>query len=167
VIKFDHWIDGNILFVKADLAEQKPGQYQGSIVVSDKAIQRIPILLRIADGAIEVFENNGKMDFGIDSNEKWSYAKITLYNDDGRLVDSVSITPTKDQSITVGNSGKYWVQAELKTENDTTSVYNTIVVESASNKLVDIDIPYQPLIILGGIVVIIGTIGLLIRRKQN
>jgi minor extracellular serine protease Vpr len=166
-IKFDHWIDGNVLFVKAELVEQKPGQYQGSIVISDKVTQRIPILLRIADGAIEIFENNGKMDFGIDFNEKWSYAKITVYNDDGRLVDSISITPTKDQSITVGNSGKYWVQAELKTENDAVSVYNTIVVESANHQTLDIGIPYQPLIILGGIIAIIGMVGLMIYKKQN
>jgi len=166
-VKFEHWIDGNALFVKAELVEQKPGQYQGSIVISDRVVQRIPVLLRIADGVIEVSENSGKMDFRIDSNEKWSYAKITLYNEDGRLVDSISITPTKDQFITVGNSGKYWVQAELKTENDTISVYNTIVVESANNKLVDIGIPYQPLIIIGGIGAIIGLVGLLIYRKQN
>jgi minor extracellular serine protease Vpr len=164
-VKFEHRIDGNVLFVKAELTEQKSGQYQGSIVISDRVTQRIPILLRISDGAIQVSENNGKMNFKLDSNEKWSYAKITLYNDDGRLVDSISITPTKDQSITVGHSGKYWVQAELKTDNDTISVYNTITVQSANHQTLDIGIPYQPLAILGGIVAIIGLVGLLIRRK--
>ncbi|WP_245871757.1 S8 family serine peptidase [Candidatus Nitrosotenuis aquarius] len=164
-VKFDHWIDGTTLFVKAELTEQKTGQYQGSIVISDKVVQRIPILLRISDGAIEVFENDGMLDFKIDSEEKWSYAKISLYNDDGRLVDSISLTPTKDQSITVGTPGKYWVQAELKTENGTASVYNTITVQSANRQTLDIGIPYQPLIILGGIGAIIVLVGLLIRRK--
>jgi len=164
-IKFEHWIDGNTLFVKADLAEQKIGQYQGNIILSDKVIHRIPILLRISDGAVEISENNGKMNFKVDSEEKWSYAKITLYNDDGRLVDSVSVTPTKDQSITVGNSGKYWIQAELKTNNDTISVYNTVSVQSADQRGFDIGIPYQTLTILGGIVSIVVLVGLLIRRK--
>ena len=164
-VKFEHWIDGNTLFIKADLAEQKIGQYQGNIVLSDKVIHRIPILLRISDGAVEISENNGKMNFKVDSEEKWSYAKITLYNDDGRLVDSVSVTPTKDQSITVGNSGKYWVQAELKTNNDTISVYNTVSVQSADQLGFDIGIPHQTLTILGGIVSIVVLVGLLIRRK--
>lgn len=163
-VKFDHWVDGSTLFVKADLIEQKTGQFQGSIIISDKVTQRIPILLRISDGAIEISENNGVLDFKIDSDKKWSYAKITIFNDDGRLVDSASITPTKDQTITVGNSGKYWVQAELKTENDTISIYNTITVQSA-NQTFDIGIPYQPLVILAGVGAVIGAVGLLIRRK--
>jgi minor extracellular serine protease Vpr len=163
--KFDHWIDGSTLFVKAEMTEQKTGQYQGSVVISDKVVQRIPVLLRISDGAIEVFEDDGRLDFKIDSEEKWSYAKISLYNDDGRLVDSVSLTPTKDQSITVDTPGKYWIQAELKTENGTASVYNTIIVESANRQTLDIGIPYQPLIILGGIGAIIVLVGLLIRRN--
>ena len=163
-VKFDHWIDGSTLFVKADLIEQKTGQLQGSIIISDKVTQRIPILLRISDGAIEISENSGVLDFKIDSDKKWSYAKITIFNDDGRLVDSASITPTKDQTITVGNSGKYWVQAELKTENDTISIYNTITVQSA-NQTFDIGIPYQPLVILAGVGAVIGAVGLLIRRK--
>ena len=163
-VRFDHWIDGFTLFVKADLIEQKTGHLQGSIIISDKVTQRIPILLRISDGAIEVSENSGVLDFKIDSDKKWSYAKITIFNDDGRLVDSASITPTKDQTITVGNSGKYWVQAELKTENDTISIYNTITVQSA-NQTFDIGIPYQPLVILAGVGAVIGAVGLLIRRK--
>ncbi len=163
-VKFDHWVDGSTLFVKADLIEQKTGQFQGSIIISDKVTQRIPILLRISDGAIEISENSGVLDFKIDSDKKWSYAKITIFNDDGRLVDSASITPTKDQTITVGNSGKYWVQAELKTENDTISIYNTITVQSA-NQTFDIGIPYQPLVILAGVGAVIGAVGLLIRRK--
>lgn len=163
--KFDHWIDGYTLFVRAEMTEQKTGQYQESIVILDKVVQRIPVLLRISDGVIQVFENDGKLDFKIDSEEKWSYAKISLYNDDGRLVDSVSLTPTKDQSITVGAPGEYWVQAELKTENGTASVYNSITVQSADRQTLDIGIPYQPLIILGGIGAIVILVGLLIRRK--
>jgi minor extracellular serine protease Vpr len=164
VVKFDHWVDGSTLFVKADLIEQKTDQLQGNIIISDKVTQRIPILLRISDGAIEVSENSGVLGFKIDSDKKWSYAKMTIFNDDGRLVDSASITPTKDQTITVGNSGKYWVQAELKTENDTISIYNTITVQSA-NQTFDIGIPYQPLVILAGVGAVIGAVGLSIRRK--
>ncbi len=166
IAKFDYWIDGTNLYVKAGLAEQKIGQYQGSIVISDKTTHHIPVLLRISDGAIEIYQNNGKLDFKIDSSQKWSYAKISVFNLDSKLVDSISITPAKDESITIRDPGTYWVQAELKTENDTINLYNTILVSSANGDFaLDIGMPVQQIIIVSAIGAIIGIVGLIIRRK--
>lgn len=166
VAKFDHWIEGSTLFVKADLVEQKAGRYQGSIIISDKVVHHVPILLRVADGAIKVLEDEGKLEFKIDSKQNWSYAKISVYNENSRLVDSVSTIPTKDGIITVRDPGKYWIQAELKSGQNTTTIYNTIMITNTNHGFVfDIGVPYQPLVILGGIGVIIGIVGLVIRRK--
>ena len=167
IAKFDHWVDGTILSVKANIIERKIGQYQGSIIISDQSITyHIPILLRISDGAIMINENSGRLDFAIESEQEWSYAKISLYNQDSRLVDSVSITPTKNELITVHDSGTYWIQADLKSGKNTTSIYNTISVESANqNFTLDIGVPYQQLVIIIGIGVIIAMVGLIIRRK--
>lgn len=167
IAKFDHWVDGTILSVKANIIEQKIGQYQGSIIISDQSTTyHIPVLLRISDGAIMINENNGRLEFAIESEQEWSYAKISLYNQDSRLVDSVSITPTKNELITVHDSGTYWIQADLKSGKNTTSIYNTISVESANqNFTLDIGVPYQQLVIIIGIGIIVAIAGLIIRRK--
>jgi len=167
VAVFDHKIDGSTLSVMANIAESKIGEYQGSIVISDHATTyHIPVLLRISDGAIRVNESGGKMDFTIESEQEWSYAKISVYNQDYRLIDSVSITPTESKSITVQNSGTYWIQADLKSGKNTTSIYNTIVVESATPSFaLDIGIPNQQLLILIGIGLIVGIIGLIMYRR--
>jgi minor extracellular serine protease Vpr len=167
-VKFDHWIDGSSLFVKANMIEQEVGQYQGSIIISDKVTQHIPILLRISYGAIEISEDGGKLDFKIDSQRDWSYAKISVYNEDSKMVDSVSITPTKIESVTVTNAGKYLVQVELKSDNDTINLYNSVLVESTNHTILfDVGIPNQQLAMLVGIGAIVGIVGLVIRRKQN
>jgi minor extracellular serine protease Vpr len=167
VARFDYKIDGSTLSATANIAESKVGEYQGSIVVLDHATTyHIPILLRISDGTIRINENGGKMDFVIESEQKWSYAKISAYNQDDRLIDSVSITPTESKSISVHNSGTYWIQADIKAGKNTTSLYNTISVESITPSFMpDIGIPAQQLFMLIGIGGIIGVIGLIMYRR--
>lgn len=167
IVRFDHKIDGTILSVTANIVESKIGEHQGSIIVLDHSTTyHIPILLRISDGAIRISEDSGKMDFTIESEQEWSYAKISVYNQDSRLIDSISITPTESKSITVQNSDTYWVQADLKSGKNITSLYNTITVESTTPSFaLDIGIPNQPLLIIVGIGTIVGMIGLVIYKK--
>lgn len=167
IVSFDHKIDGTILRVTANIVESKVGEHQGSIIVLDHSTTyHIPVLLRISDGAIRINEDNGKMDFTIESEQEWSYAKISVYNQDSRLIDSISITPTESKSITVQNSDTYWIQADLKSGKNTTSLYNTITVESTTPSFtLDIGIPNQPLLIIIGIGAIVGMIGLIIYKK--
>lgn len=167
IVSFDHKIDGTILSVTANIVESKVGEHQGSIIVLDHSTTyHIPVLLRISDGAIRINEDNGKMDFTIESEQEWSYAKISVYNQDSRLIDSISITPTESKSITVQNSDTYWIQADLKSGKNTTSLYNTITVESTTPSFtLDIGIPNQPLLIIIGIGAIVGMIGLIIYKK--
>lgn len=169
ISKFEHEIDGSKLVVKASLTGQKIGQYEGSIKVSDEnTTYHIPILVRVSNGTIGVVENNGRLDFNINYEKEWSYAKISVYNQDARLVDSVSITPTKSQSITVHSPGKYWIQAELKSGPETVDLYNTIQVTSTNQNFVfDIGLPHQQLFIIIGIGIIVSLVGLIIHRKQS
>ena len=165
-IKFDHWIEDSSLFVKAEIIDQKPGQYQGDILISDKVPQHIPVLLRISEEAIGVSNDNGKLDFKIDSQKDWSYAKISVYNGDYRRVNSFAVTPEKSESVTVTNPGKYFVQADLKSDNETITLYNTISVESTDHVIAfDSGIPNHQLAILGMIGLVVGIVGLVIRRR--
>lgn len=167
ISRFDHWIDGSKIFVKANMIEQKIGQYEGNIIISDgTTTYHIPILVRISQGSVGIAENNGKLDFKIDSEQEWSYAKISVFNEDSRLVDSVSLTPVKSESIIVHDPGTYWIQAEIKSGGDTISLYNTIMVRSTNqNFALDIGLPYQQLFIIIGIGVMVSAVGLVIRKK--
>ncbi|MFM8659386.1 MAG: S8 family serine peptidase [Candidatus Nitrosotenuis sp.] len=165
-IKFEHWIDGSSLFVKAEILDQEIGQYQGDIIISDKVIQHVPVLLRISDGAVGISNDKGKLNFKIDSQRDWSYAKISVYNGDYRLVNSLAITPTKSESVTVSNPGKYFVQADLKAGNQTITLYNSIQVESTDHAIsFNIGIPNHQLAILGVIGAVVGIVGAVIRKR--
>lgn len=167
IASFNHKIDGTTLSVTANIVASEIGEYQGSITVLDHTTTyHIPVLLRISDGAVRISEENGKMDFAIESEQEWSYAKISVYNQDSRLIDSISITPTESKSIMVQNSDTYWIQADLKSGKNTTSIYNTITVESVTPSFaLDIGIPNQQLLMLIGIGAIVGMIGLIMYRR--
>lgn len=169
VLEFEHWIEDSSLFVKASVIEQKVGQYEGNIMIADEnTTYHIPVLVRIANGSVEVTENNGKLSFKINSEKEWSYAKISVYDQDSRLVDSVSLTPTKNESVLIRNPDTYWIQADLRADADTINLYNTITVSSVSESFVfDIGLPYQQLYIIIGIALIVSIVWYIVRKKQN
>jgi minor extracellular serine protease Vpr len=166
--EFEHFVDGSTLNVRASLVNQTAGQYQGMVTITDhKTTHHIPILLRISDGAIDVKENSGRLDFAIKSQREWSYAKISVFNSDYRLVDSVSLTPTKNEPVLIGKAGTYWIQADLRADGDTASLYNTILVESAhpEKDRFDVGLPGQQLAILAVIGIVVALVGVVIKRR--
>jgi minor extracellular serine protease Vpr len=166
VADFVHHIDGTTLHINATLVDHLVGQYEGNVIISDsKTTYHVPVLLRVADGSIDVKEENGRLDFVINSQREWSYAKITVFNTDSRLVDSVSVTPQKTSSIFIRDAGTYWVQAEMRSDQETVSLYSTVVVESPHpNQNIDLGLPMQQLMLIFGIGVIVTIVGLMIRR---
>ena len=168
IAKFEHWINDSSLYIKANMIQNKTGQYEGAIILEDKVIQHIPILLRIAEGDVITTDKNGQLDFTVNSQKEWSYAKISVFNDDDRLVNSASITPTKSTSIIVQNPGKYGIQAEVKAGKETVIFYNTIIVRTANqSNIPDIGLPERQLIILVGIGFVIVLAGLIMSRKRS
>jgi minor extracellular serine protease Vpr len=162
--KLDYTFDGTMLNVKAAMTEQIVGQHEGTMIITDqKTKYHVPILLRISNGSVNVIENNGRLDFGIDSSDEWSYAKISVFNTDYRLVDSTSITPTNGEPIFIHDPGTYWIQADLKSGKDTISLYTTTVINTPSGSsfyIRDLGLPMQPFLIIIVIVGIVSIIGL-------
>jgi minor extracellular serine protease Vpr len=168
IAKFDYTLNGTILNVKSTMTDQKVGQYEGSIIITNqKTTYHIPMLLRISNGSLNVVENNGRLDFDISSTDEWSYAKISVFNTDYRLVSSTSITPTNREQILVHDAGIYWIQADLKLAKETTVLYNTVVVSTPAESSFDIrntGMPQQPLLIISVIAGIVIIVGLMIRK---
>jgi minor extracellular serine protease Vpr len=167
VARFAYHTVGNKLYLNATLVDYVVGQYEGYLVISDnKTNYHIPILLRVADGSINVKEENGRLDFVINSQREWSYAKISIFNTDSRFVDSVSMTPQKSSPIFIRETGTYWVQAELRSDQETVNLYNTVKVESPRppQDIIDIGLPMQPLMLIFAIGVIVVVVGLVVKR---
>lgn len=166
--KFDYSIEGNTLQITATLQGQDRGRYQGMIsIIHGDVTYHVPVLLRISDWSVNVSESAGRLDFSIESQKEWSYAKVSVFDSDSRLVDSVSLIPTKSKPVFVREAGTYWIQAEVKSENETASVYNTITVHAPSPEQAtpDIGIPGQQLAIIITVAGIVVAVGLVIRKK--
>ncbi len=166
--KFAYSIEGNTLQIKATLQGQDRGSYQGMIsIIHGNTTYHVPVLLRISDGSVNVSESLGRLDFSIDSQKEWSYAKVSVFDSDSRLVDSVSLIPANSKPVFVREAGTYWIQAEVKSENETASIYNTITVHVPSSEQAtpDIGIPGQQLAIIFIVAGIVAAVGLVIRKK--
>ncbi len=169
IASFNNSVDDMVLNVEATLVDHATGQHEGAIMITDgKVTYHIPILLRISDGSINVKEENGRIDFSIDSQAEWTYAKISVYNTDSRLVDSVSLTPEKSEPVFIQKAGTYWVQAELRSDGNTINFYNTVLVESPYPKQggLDVGLPKQQLVIIIGIIVAVSVVGLAIKKTK-
>ena len=105
--------------------------------------------------------------FEINHPDKWSFAKITIINSDNGNEETISATPEKIISSQIYENGKYWIDAKIQVEDGTSNAFNTIEITSLSEKIENIelrDIPEKQIILIISIIVIVGIIGLLIRK---
>jgi minor extracellular serine protease Vpr len=165
--RFEHLISDKRLDVTAVLEDYTKGEWQGAItIMRGKNTYHVPVLLRTSEGSVEVKESSGRLDFAIKMQEAWTYAKISVFNADSRLVDTSSMTPSKAASVLLQKPGTYWVQAEVRTENETANLYNTIKVNTnPSQANIDIGVPSQQIALIIGVVGVAVVIGLVSRRR--
>ena len=81
--------------------------------------------------------------------------------------DTITMTPDKKISTEIYHNGEYWIEAKIMVNGNTTDAFNTIEINSISEKadrLELINIPEKQIIIIISIIVIVGIIGLLIRK---
>ena len=114
IVNFDFQQKDEFLEVTISIPEEVFGDYQAVLVVkSDNTEYHVPILVHKTQGAINVFEEEGKLNFEISHPNGWSYAKISVINKDSGKTDTTSATPKKDSSISVTESGEHWVVAKI------------------------------------------------------
>lgn len=170
IVDFSHSIEDDLLTVTAVLTDDTPSTHQGSIMLFDgRTTYQIPVIIRVADASIDVTNDDGRLGFAVSYAQTWSYAMITVFDSNARQVGNISITPTRQDSLLIYKPGIYWIQADLKTHNDTVSVYNTIEVESPSQRhlfdFVSVGLPQQQTLIIISVVAAIITIGVIIRVR--
>ena len=86
-----------------------------------------------------------------------------------KISQTTSITPKKSDGISGLVGGEYWIEANIRTENDTTKSYQTVYVESDLEKEKSsfnssFQFPQKPIIIIMVIIVVVAVIGVIIRK---
>lgn len=167
-VGFEYEQEDSKLKVKATLKEQKTGQYEATMNISDNtSVYHIPVLLRVTNASININENNGRLDFEINTDEPWTYAKTTIFDTNYRLVGSTAMTPSSKEPLFIHRAGTYWVQVDLKAGGSTSSLYDSVVVNSTSNSVFniqDLGLPTQALLVIVVIAAVVAVAGIIIRR---
>ena len=158
--------------VNAKLTEQNLGYFESRIIISHNEIDyHIPVMVRVSEGAITVNEYSGKFNVDISSPSSWSYAKISVINQETGKISTKSITPGKNPEMTVSQPGKYWIEAKIKDDDKTLSAYASIHVKTIEHDEKSLgsmlNLPEKTILIISAIMIVTVIVGLSVRRTSN
>jgi len=170
IVDFDYDLEDENLVINAKLTEQSLGEFESRIIINHNEIDyHIPIIVRVSEGAITINEDGGKLGIDISSPSSWSYAKISIINQETGKTFTDSIVPGKNSELTVYEPGEYWIEAKIKDGGKTLSVYATIQVEKIEhdekNLTNTLNLPEKPILIIAVIMIVTAIVGLSIRRR--
>jgi len=168
--EFDYSLDDKNMTINAKLTEQNLGYFESRIIINHNEIDyHIPVMVRVSEGAITVNEDGGKFNVDISSPSSWSYAKISVINQETGKIVTESITPSKNSGITVSQPGEYWIEAKIKDDDKTLSAYASIhvkTIEHDEKNLGNIlNLPGKTILIISAIMIVTAIVGLSIRRR--
>ena len=170
IVDFDYSLDNENLVINAKLTEQSLGDFESRVVINHNEIDyHIPIMVRVSEGAITINEDGGKLRIDVSSPSTWSYAKISIINQETGKTFTDSIVPGKNLELTVYEPGEYWIEAKIKDGDKTLSTYATIQVEKIEhdekNLANTLNLPEKPILIIAVIMIVTAVVGLLVRRR--
>ena len=169
-VKFEHELVGNELWINAELTTSKAIELEERIFIKHKDVKhQIPIYVRVSEASMEILESSDGLSFSIIEPQDWTYAKITATNKDTLKENSISITPKKDSVLKIYKSGPYWIEANIKTDENSFDVYDVVMVEpdsvSEQSLVSDVIVSERALIILAVIFGIVLIVGLKIKNR--
>jgi len=170
IVDFDYNLEDEDLVINAKLTEQSLGDFENRIIINHNEIDyHIPIIVRVSEGAITINEDGGKLRIDVSSPSTWSYAKISIINQETGKTFTDSIVPGKNSELTVYEPGEYWIDAKIKDGGKTLSAYATIQVKkiehSEKNLANTLNLPEKPILIIAAIMIVTAIVGLSIRRR--
>ena len=168
-VNFDYGLNENILKIKMSVTGETFGDHEGKIIIYHDGISyTIPFLLHYTQGSISINQQDQKIFFEVNHPEEWSFAKISVTNSRDGKIDTTTITPEKKSSIDVYENSEYWIEAKIRTNENTTNAFNTIKIDSLPENLERTDIfniPEKQMGIIAGITIAIGIVGIFLKRK--
>ncbi|NHH97148.1 hypothetical protein DYY66_0844 [Candidatus Nitrosotalea sp. FS] len=166
---FNYTSSNNTLSAQITDNAKNPGDYDGFVTIDDsKTVYRVPVLIHVTKGTLEASQNNNQISFSINYPDKWSYAKISLMKAGSHDIKTIGITPQDSKTISINSAGEYWIQADIKVENETDHAYKILSIDHVTENYPDIEeilqIPIKQTIIIFSIIAIAVTVSLIKRR---
>ena len=165
-IKFAYILEGNNLQIKMSMTNENFGDHEGKIIIHhDGTRYTIPFLVHYTQGSVSVIQQNQKLSFAIHHPDEWNFAKISVTNSKDGKVDTTTMLPNKKATVEIYENSEYWIDAKIRTNQNTTSAYNTIKITTIPENIQrwGIDIPEKQIGIIAIIVIAIGIFGIIKR----
>jgi len=169
-VEFDYEIKDTSLYITSKLIGNESGDFETrAFIANDDVSYQIPIIVRVNEASIVIIETENELSFQIKQPLDWEYAKITITNSETFEERSISITPKKFESLKLYDTGKYWIEANVKNDKKTFDVYEIYDIQrdlSEQKPIVEnSELPKRALIILGIIFSIVIIVGLKFRKN--
>ena len=124
-VEFDYEIKESSLYITSKLIENELGVFESRAFITYNDITyQVPIIVRVTEATIVILEKENELSFQVKRPIDWEYAKITVTNSETFEEQTLSITPTKFESLKLYEAGKYWIETNIKNNEETFDVYD-------------------------------------------
>ena len=170
--EFDYELIDSSLYITAKLIQDETDIFENRMFITNNDVTyQIPILVRVSEASIVILEEQNELSFQVKRPINWDYAKLTVTNSETFEEFDISITPNKFKSLKLYDAGKYWVEANIKNNEETFDVYEIYDIKESSNEqkpiVTNSELPERALIILIIIFGIVIIVGLKFRKKTT
>ena len=170
-VEFDYEVKESSLYITSKLIENESGVFESRAFITYNDITyQVPIIVRVTEATIVILEKENELSFQVKRPIDWEYAKITVTNSETFEEQTLSITPTKFESLKLYEAGRYWIETNIKNNEETFDVYDVYDIEIDAKEKKPIvsstELPERALIILIIIFSIVIIVGFKFRRKN-
>ena len=170
-VEFDYEIKESSLYITSKLIENESGVFESRAFITYNDITyQVPIIVRVTEATIVILEKENELSFQVKRPIDWEYAKITVTNSETFEEQTLSITPTKFESLKLYEAGRYWIETNIKNNEETFDVYDVYDIKTDAKEKKPIvsstELPERALIILIIIFSIVIIVGFKFRRKN-
>jgi minor extracellular serine protease Vpr len=118
------------LVINAQLSESVSGTYEGRVYVkSGEHRISIPVIAYADEVGISANNKDGRIWLSIDSQEKWTFAKVKVINAENGRSHFVTLTPSKNiLSVPARNFGEHWIEADVITNGGESRGFSVLQV---------------------------------------
>ena len=164
-IEFSSQLDEKNLVLTFVSEENRFGKYDGRILINDeKSKYTIPFLIHFSSSTMDVKQVNDNLIFEIIEPNDWSFAKITITNNDSGKTDTITSTSSKSIVYDLMENGEYFIESKIRFNENSTTTFNVINVNGISDKKSEFEIISRELLLIIVGISIIGIVGLIKRN---
>ena len=134
------------------------------LINDEKSKYTIPFLIHFTSSTVDVKQENEKLIFEIIEPSDWSFAKMTITNQNSGKTETVTVTPDKTIIYDLMENGEYFIESKIRFNENSTTTFNVINVNGISDKKSEFEIISRELLLIIVGISIIGIVGIIKRN---